>query len=47
MLILFESLIEILLLDPRFFFRHIQGMLFHKFVQVFDTSKIPVRCFAT
>ena len=44
MLIFFiESFLGILLLDPRFFFHHI--VLFHKFVQVFDTLKIPVLCF--
>ena len=43
MLIVFESFLGILLLDPAFS----STILFHKFVQVFDTLKIPVRCFRT
>ena len=43
MLILFESFLWILLLDPAFS----SSILLYKFVQVFDTLKIPVRCFGT
>ena len=42
-LILFKSFLGILLLDPDFS----SIILLHKFVQVFDTLKIPVHCFGT
>ena len=42
-LILFESFLGILLLDPAFS----SNILLNKFVQVFDTLKIPVHCFGT
>ena len=43
MRILFESFLGILLFDPAF----PSTILLHKFLQVFDTLKIPVYCFGT
>ena len=49
MLILFKSSLGTLLLDYRLdpTFSSTMSRLFHKFIQAFDTLKIPVHCFGT